>query len=203
MKEFSEVLSGHVPPNALDYCVALRGSYPFVFKLRKHRVSKLGDYRYYPRTNVHVVTVNADLNPYAFLITYIHEVAHRIVHRPGAPQKPHGKEWKLQFKQLMLPLLRPEIFPASILGVLANHMKNPKASSSADPRLAKELAAFDAKRDKGQLYLSDIAVGAVFSIRNRLFEKLEAKRTRAVCLELQTNRKYLIPLVAEVKVTAP
>ena len=200
MEGFPEVLSSYVPPGAVDYCVGLKRSYPFVFKLRKRRVSKLGDYRYYPQTDTHVITVNADLNPYAFLITYIHEVAHRIVHRPGSFQKPHGQQWKLQFKQLMLPLLKPEIFPASVLSVLVGHMKNPKASASADQQLVKVLAQFD-ERKEGQLHLSDISIGTVFSIKNRVFKKLEVKRTRAVCMEVQTNRKYLVPLMAEVKVT--
>ncbi|MFT7150862.1 MAG: SprT protein, partial [Nonlabens sp.] len=35
--------------------------------------------------------------------------------------------------------------------------------------------------------------------RKRTFRKLQEKRTRAVCLELNTQRRYLIPMMAEVK----
>ena len=192
------ILSEKLPSTALQYCTNLWQRYPFQFKLRKSRVSKLGDYRYDPRDGSHSITVNADLNQYQFLITYVHEVAHRVVHKPGGRQKPHGPQWKMKFRELMLPLLNPDVFPDDILRVLANHMRNPKASTAGDPALVKVLSKYDPE-GRNFLTLADIAFGEEFTFRKRGFRKLEKKRTRAVCLDLSNRKRYLIPEMAEVE----
>lgn len=146
-----------------------------------------------------MVTVNSDLNAYQFLITYVHEVAHRVVHRTRLGQKPHGIEWKSCFQKLMLPLLRPEVFPDDILRILAKHMKNPKASSSADFKLLQVLSKYDEVKLSGPT-LKEIQLDQEFKFRKRAFRKLQEKRTRALCLELHSQRRYLIPMMAEVEV---
>lgn len=188
-----------VPEEALDYCAQLWVDTPFQFKLSKSRSSKLGDYRYDPKTKAHAVTVNNDLNPYQFLITYVHEVAHRRVHQPRSRQKPHGPVWKHAFQRLMLPLLRPEIFPEDVLRVLASHMKNPKASTAADPKLLSVLSRYDVKQNLGPT-LKEVQLNQDFTFRKRAFRKLQEKRTRALCLDLKNQKKYLIPMVVEVEV---
>lgn len=198
MSSIEFILNNKVPPSALQYCAGLWEANPFRFELRKKRVSKLGDYRYDPRDRSHTITVNSDLNQYQFLITYVHEVAHRVVHQPGGRQKPHGPHWKAKFRELMLPLLNPAVFPDDILRVLANHMRNPKASTAGDPALVRVLSKYD---PEGQNYLTlaDIAFGEEFTFRKRGFRKLEKKRTRAVCLDLRNRKRYLIPEMAEVE----
>lgn len=192
------LLSKKVPSNALDYCIALYQEYPFAFKLRNRRVSKLGDYRYDPRDGSHTITVNADLNEYQFLITYVHEVAHRVVYKPRSRQKPHGPVWKDKFRELMLPLLHPDIFPDDLLRVVARHMRNPKASTAGDPALVKALAVYSPE-EADQFTLADLAPGSEFTFRKRAFRKLEKKRTRSLCLDLANKKRYLIPEMAEVK----
>jgi len=190
-------LEGKVPEAAIEYCFKLWGLYPFQFKLNRKRLSKLGDYRYDPRDQSHTVTVNSDLNPYQFLITYIHEVAHRVVHKPRSRQLPHGAQWKSKFQELILPMLNPSIFPDDILRVLAKHMKNPKASTAADPKLVKVLAQYDSNTTQLPT-LESVINGEEFYLRKRKFRKLEVKRTRALCLDLVNNRRYLISQIAEV-----
>lgn len=198
MTSLKAVLESHVPALTVDYCHELWQQYPFQFKLRKSRVSKLGDYRYDPRDGSHTITVNTDLNPYQFLITYVHEVAHRVVHKHRSGQKPHGPEWKNKFRELMLPILHPDAFPDDVLRALARHMRNPKASTSGDPALVKVLAKYD-ERGVEVFTLEDVPLGEEFVFRKRSFRKLELKRTRAVCLDLKNRKKYLIPEMAEVK----
>lgn len=190
-------MASKVPAEALEYCVKLWDERPFRFRLSRSRSSKLGDYRFHPKSGMHTVTVNTDLNPYQFLITYVHEVAHRWVHDPSKRQKPHGIVWKRAFQQLMLPLLRPEVFPDDVLRVLAKHMKNPKASTSADPLLLSTLSQYDTER-ASRLTLKNIGLQETFVFRKRSFQKLEEKRTRALCLDLSNRKRYLIPMVAEV-----
>ncbi len=198
MNRLEDILRGKVPEESLGYCIQLWDQAPFQFKLSKSRSSKLGDYRYDPRNGSHTVTVNADLNPYQFLITYIHEVAHRRVHQPRSGMKPHGPVWKQTFQHLMLPVLRPEIFPEDILRVLARHMKNPKASTAADPKLLNVLSAYNTQKQLGPT-LKELQLNEEFVFRKRAFRKLQEKRTRAVCLDLKNQKRYLIPMVVEVE----
>lgn len=192
-----EQLNDRVPQHALSYCCQLWQEEPFAFKLTKKRHSKLGDYRFDPRKKSHTVTVNHDLNPYQFLITYVHEVAHRRVHLKNRKSKPHGAPWKQEFQRLMLPLLNPDVFPEDILRPLAKHMKNPKASTASDPILTLTLRKFDLQ--KTALTLAELEPQDEFLIRRRSFRYLEKKRTRALCLDLGNSKRYLIPLMAEIE----
>lgn len=193
-----EVFQKFVPDASIDYCIKLYERLGFEFKIKKARQTKLGDYRFNPKTNKHTITINNDLNPYAFLVTYLHEVGHLIAFKTyGRRIQPHGKEWKRAFKEVSEPLLSERIFPKSVLSALQKYFVNPKASSCSDPVLYQILKRFDEPSDK-QL-LRDIATGQTFSFNNKDFVKLEKKRTRSVCQELQSKRKYLISDLAEVE----
>ena len=195
--QFKALLHKHLPDQAVGYCFDLWQSHPFNFKLKKSRQSKLGDYRYNPKDKSHVITLNHDLNKYAFLVTYIHEVAHLITYLEfGRKVPPHGTAWKNNFKRLFIPMLNNEVLPDLILRTLAKHLKNPKASSCADPALYRTLSQFD---NEPKVFLSDIAVGASFQLGNRIFKKENLRRTRYVCEEIKTGRKYLISKSAQVK----
>jgi hypothetical protein len=195
--QLRSILSEKLPESAVDYCAQLCKDYPFEFVLRKQRVTKLGDYRYDPIGANHTITVNDNLNKYQFLVTYVHEVAHRAVHQHRSIQKPHGVIWKQKFQSLMLPMLRPDIFPDDVLRILAKHMKNPKASVAGDPKLAKILSNYDGNSEN-ELRLDDIEVGDEFMFRKRSFRKIEVKRTRAVCMDIMNHKRYFIPLMANV-----
>jgi len=197
--DIKHLLEGKIPKSALEYCVSLHQDSPFHFKLSKSRSSKLGDFRYDPRTHSLQVTVNADLNPYQFLITYVHEVAHRYVFNPKIRVRPHGIEWKTQFQKLMLPLLNLDVFPDDILRVLAKHMKNPKASTAADPKLVEVLSRYSKENSASQMTLRQLEINAVFEFRGRQYKKIQEKRTRALCQELQTEKRYLIPMIIPIK----
>ena len=133
-------------------------------KVVNERVTRHGDYRRKPDGG-HQITINANLNKYRFLITLIHEIGHLLAfERFGRHIKPHGREWKLTFQQLMLPFIHPEIFPSSLLPVIAHHFKNPKASSDTDARLSIALKKYDPETDKN--YIFEVPVGGIFRIHN-------------------------------------
>lgn len=88
---------------AVSYCYDLWERYQFDFVAAKPRRTRLGDFRaqlgYRER-----ITVNVNLNPYNFLITYLHEVAHLEVYRKyKRRQPPHGKAWKIIFLDYLFP----------------------------------------------------------------------------------------------------
>lgn len=190
----------HVPEPAVNYCFNLWKQYKFTFKIRKPRLSKAGDYTYIPSKKLHIITVNSNLNPYNFLITYIHEVAHFVAfEKYGRKIMPHGKEWKLSFSTLMQPMLNNNILPDDILKVALRHFKNPKASTSGDPELVRVLSRYNNSQSKNLIMLEDVPSGSIFTFRSKIYQKLEKKRTRIICADSKTGRKFLISKAAIVE----
>lgn len=188
-----------LPAGAVPYCFRLWKQYNFYFKITRKRNSKLGDYRYDPVKNQHTITVNSNLNPYAFLITYLHEVAHLKVYLEQKTMvAPHGKEWKAAFKMLMEPVLADKIFPGSILQPLRRYMQNPKASTTSDYRLMLALNAYDPD-SAAQTPLLSMQPGQRFMFKDKNFQLLEKRKSRVLCLDEQKQKKYLIAGAALVK----
>jgi SprT protein len=188
----TELLRPYLPAAALDYCIHLWQQNPFQFHLSKKRVSKSGDFTcrhgQEPR-----ITVNRDLTPLEFLITYVHEVAHLHVHQThGFKAEAHGTEWKRKFQELMAPILHDYIFPEPILSCLHQHLQNPKASTYSDAELTRLLHRVDPRTAK-MVYLADLPEGSVFDLNGRWFKKGKLKRTRILCTEVKSKRMFLVP----------
>ena len=91
----------YIPLHAQPYCKSLREKYSFKFILKRSRLTKLGDFRVNRASGQYSVSVNRDLNPYQFLITFIHELAHlKVAEDHPRSVKSHGAEWKNAFKEL-------------------------------------------------------------------------------------------------------
>lgn len=189
-----------MPERAVDAIFELIKVNDVHLKIVNQRQSKHGDYR---RINggAHIITINNSLNKYAFLITLVHEIAHLIAfEKYGRLIKPHGVEWKYTFQTLMLPFIRPEIFPESLIGVIANHFKNPKASSDTDARMAIALKQFDVKVDNHQIYMFELLEGTSFRIPNgKIFKKGKKRIKRYECVELSSGNMYLFQPNAQVE----
>ena len=193
------MLQKYLPERAVEPCFSLIKTNGVHLKIVNHRVTRHGDYRRMPN-GMHQITVNASLNKYRFLITLVHEIAHLVAFEKfGRRIKPHGIEWKKTFQQLMLPFIRPEIFPTKLLPVIANHFKNPKASSSTDANLAIALKTFDIEERKNT-YVFELPYGSIFRIYNgKLFKKGNKRVKRYECTEVGTGRLYLFQPNAEVE----
>ncbi|MEO1055148.1 MAG: transcription elongation protein SprT [Bacteroidota bacterium] len=199
-KRLFELLEKHVPENAVGYCFDLWKEAPFHFKVTRKRNTKAGDYRFDPRSRQHTITVNHDLNQYAFLITYVHEVAHLRIQQEFARRvSPHGVQWKNEFRTLMLPMLNDLVFPSDVLKPLAAHMRSPKASSYSDHRLTEALRKHD-PQGENLVSLARVSNGSAFSLNNRVFKKGVLRRTRFICEEVDTGRNFLISKSALVEI---
>lgn len=195
-----DLLHQHVPLLSVDYCFTLWEIQPFAFKTTKTRQSKVGDFSYRPG-KIQQITINKELHPYLFLTTYIHEVAHFRVHQIyGSRVLGHGKEWKQTFQNLMEPMLKEEIYPLALLNILRKHMVNPKASSFSDSKLTAAFRKYDEKASHA-IFLSSLPEGSIFGLQGKWYKKGKINRTRAVCVELKSKRKYLVPLDLEVSGT--
>ena len=148
----SDVLEKYLPSHAVSPIFKLIEQNNIHLKIVNERVTRHGDYRR-KENGVHQITINANLNKFRFLITLVHEIAHLLAfERFGRAIKPHGREWKFTFQQMMLPFIRPEIFPVQLLPLIAKHFKNPKASSDTDAQLSVALKSFDPENDKNYVF---------------------------------------------------
>ncbi len=199
MPDFTKQLSKYIPEEAAPIISTWINDTGCRFKVTRSRQSKLGDYRAPFRNQPHQITVNHDLNPYAFLVTTVHEFAHlQTWQRHKNKVKPHGQEWKNNFKTLMDPFLRMRIFPENVQFALIKYMDNPAASSCTDLSLHQTLKQYDSA-EKQIITIDSIEINAYFKIKNgRVFQKMEKLRKRYKCLEISSNRIYLFHPIAEV-----
>lgn len=192
-------LKNHLPLQALDYCYALWEKYPFDFKITPKRNSKLGDYRYHYQQKTHRITVNKNLNHYAFLVTFIHEVAHLVTFQKyGHGEPPHGSQWKRNFRLLLVPLMNETVFPPDILLALEDYMKNPLSTTCHHYGLSKALHHHD-EESYGLVHLSKISVNEKFRLNNKVFTKEKLRRKRSLCKENNTGKRYLVSEIALVE----
>ncbi|MFZ4569780.1 MAG: hypothetical protein ACOYM0_01465 [Bacteroidales bacterium] len=189
-----------IPVAAMDMLIVCLQGHSLDCRIARKRATKTGDFRPAGKGHPPRITVNGDMNPYAFLLTLIHEVAHFFVyldteksntflmrkHRP----KPHGKEWKKRFTGLMQPFISMNIFPPEIENALVSYFENPKASSSADSLLQRMLQAHDPPGE--HVRITDVAEGELFKTGSgRIFEKMDRLRKRYRCMCVKSRRMYL------------
>lgn len=193
-----DILEKYLPVHAVEPVFRLIQLNHIHLKIVGERKTRHGDYRRLSDGG-HQITVNANLNKYRFLITLIHEIAHLVAfEKYGRQIKPHGAQWKTSFQRLMIPFIRPEIFPAEVLPFLARHFRNPRASSDTDAELSVALKRYDPENDKN--YVFEVPFGSTFRIYNgKIFTKGMRRIKRYECREIETGRIYLFQPNAEVE----
>ena len=186
-----------VPPTSVTLLSKYLRQWEVNLVITRKRVTKHGDFRALHEGG-HQITVNEMPNPYRFLITTLHEIAHLVAYKNfGRTIKPHGKEWKTTYKKIMLPFLTPNIFPEALLEILQSHFRNPKASSDADFKLVMALNKFDPVNEKN--YIFELDRGEVFEIHNgRRFIRGKKRVKRYECRQVDTGRMYLFSPHAQV-----
>jgi SprT protein len=194
------ILHKYIPEKAVARISEWIFKYDFKLRIKKSRTSKYGDYRPPIGGENHLITINYDMNPYAFLITLVHEIAHLTNWNKHKNRVlPHGAEWKLEFKILMNYFLYEEIFPDDVAMALKKYMQNPAASSCSDTDLLRVLKKYDQRQDT--VLLEELPEGATFRYnKERTFIKNERIRKRFKCKEVKSNRIYLFNPLTEVEV---
>jgi SprT protein len=200
MKE-KELLQKYLPTSSINVVMNWIINNNIHLKITKKRSTKLGDYRPPGANPNHRISINHNLNPYSFLITFIHELAHLIVwekHRNTV--SPHGIEWKNECRILMEITLKERMFPDDIEKVLKSSIINSKASSSTDLNLSRILKKYDSTQLGASL--EDLDKDTIFETESGLkFKKGNKRRTRYICQNLQNNKLYLFhPLTIVQKV---
>jgi SprT protein len=175
--------------------------YQCEFKISRNRSTKYGDYRSPFKDSGHRISVNYDLNPYAFLVTTVHEFAHLLTwneHKRKA--KPHGSEWKANFKKMMRPFFDAHSFPHDVQRAIISYLENPSASSCSDLNLFRVLRSYDSKPEgQSSVAVEKLPESSLFAMKNgRIFRKEIRIRKRYRCVEVKSGLVYLFSPLAEV-----
>src|SRR4249920_3725551 len=92
-----DALKDFLPDGTYEKVSAFLYQYHIHLTITKERTTVLGDYRNAVDGKNHRISINGNLNKFAFLYTLIHEIAHLLVYdQYGHRVASHGREWKMQ-----------------------------------------------------------------------------------------------------------
>lgn len=185
-----------LPEGCDAYVADLITRQPLELRLSRPRRTKLGDHRPPSRSAArHRITINDDLNPFAFLTTLLHELAHAVTwerHRHRRRIRPHGTEWKEEFGLILRPVVADGLLPPRVGAALARYLENPAAASCSDRGLVLALAEYDAS-PAGRVRVEELSERAVFRAANGgVFRAGRLLRSRRACFELATGREFRV-----------
>jgi hypothetical protein len=189
-----------IPGPAAKLILDYLNHYQVHLTVTRERKSVLGDYRHATNSANHRISVNGNLNPYSFLITLIHELAHLVTFTEfGSRVQSHGREWKRIYRKILEEFLPLSVFPADVLTALKKNLHDLPASSCADEHLMRVLRRYDSDKE-GLLLVEQIPEGGCFSLEDeRVFRKGKKLRKRYQCVEVATGKLYLFSPIYEVK----
>lgn len=197
IEKFNEVLKPFLPHESRTYVSTFLVDKVVHFTITKKRKTKLGDYRQPHDGKPHRISVNGSLNRFAFLITTLHELAHLTTFdKYGNRVKPHGEEWKNEFKEIFEPILVMEFLPEDVTQALNNYLANARAASCSDERLYRVLKRYD--KFQGDL-VEHLKFGEEFKLNGKTFVKGKKLRKRYECKEVSSQKLYRVLGLAEIE----
>ncbi|MGE5109183.1 MAG: SprT-like domain-containing protein [Sphingobacteriales bacterium] len=197
-----QALQQFLPQGAFEPVTQYLVQYKVHLTITRERETLLGDYRQAVDGKNHRISVNGNLNPYAFLITLLHELAHLLTfdnygHRVAA----HGKEWKNEYSKILAQFLLHKLFPGDIERALLKSLQNPAATTCGEEHLTRVLRKYDEKKNKnGLLMVEELGDGILFRTKDgRIFRRIEKLRKRYKCIEVKSGTVYLFNALYEVE----
>ena len=193
-------LQDYLPPGTYEPVLSYLRQYKVHLTVARERKSVLGDYRHSTHHANHRISVNGNLNPYSFLITLLHELAHLLTFEQfGNHVLSHGREWKAIYVKILDQFLQHQVFPGDIESELLRSLKNPAATTCAEDGLLRVLRKYDSKESDNRL-VEEIETNKLFRTHDgRVFKKEGKLRKRFKCIEIKTGRVYLFSPVYEVQ----
>ena len=191
----TELLERFLPPNSMPYLKKWLEGHMCHIKVTKNRHSKLGDYKSMPN-NSHQITINGTLEPELFFFVFTHEIAHLVAFHEKKNILPHGKEWKMTFRKMLLESI--SIYSEELKPLILNFAKNPKANFMSSPELVKY---FDSEHSDNKAYVEDLPIGEKFIYQTNIYQIEEKKKKRYLCKNLNTGRMYLFKSCVRVERT--
>ena len=186
-----------LPSDIRDIFNSLWEAHPFDLKLRKPRKTKLGDFRSDSSKATYQITLNENLEAPLFCLTFLHEYAHLLVTKKyGRRVNPHGKEWKKEFSELLDLIKDHPIFNQEQKAGIRKIQANPPASLSSKANIYQ---VFLPDLEKDEQLVKSINEGEEFNYEGRKFKVLQRIRTRSLCRESRSGKRYYFPFSVRVK----
>lgn len=197
-RNLEQALNEYLPAGSAGPILHWFGTHHVVLRITRSRRSKLGDFRSSTPVSPPVISVNHNLNPYSFLVTLLHEMAHAEVFLNNKRRlQPHGEHWKQSYRNLAVPFLEGRILPDPLKTAFGFYLKNPSASSTTNIKLAEALRIYDPPKDS--TLISDLPADALFALPDgRVFKRGDKLRKRFRCECLSNRRTYLFSPLAEI-----
>ncbi len=200
-EKYRRILANHLPGEAVEWVYGYLNRHRVHFHITRQRTSKLGDYRWpQPRHDYHEISVNGDLNPYRFLLVFLHEAAHLETHLKYTHVPPHGHEWQGEYARLIAD--HTNLFPPEVQPLLLRLVTRIPLSRTLMKEVEKQLHHYDADYDpSAHLTLDDLPAGTHFRLKSNPTLELasvEHRRTRWLCVVPGTRRFYTVSGTAEV-----
>lgn len=202
-ERYRHILSNHLPAGAVDWVYDFLNRHKVHFHITLERRTKLGDYRWPQAQHAfHEISINGDLNPYFFLWVFLHEAAHLETHLKYSAVQPHGHEWQEEYRRLLAA--QAHFFPSEIQALLARYTRRVPLPRAVGRQVEAALRHYDAGYDPAAAppTLDQMLPGTTFRLKSRpamLFRADERRRTRWLCTDLASGRRYLVNGAAEVE----
>lgn len=195
-----DILSGYLPEGTYEKVQKYLIRYKVHLTITRKRNSVLGDYRMPYREQGHRITINGDLNKYAFLLTLLHELAHLLAYvYYGKWISPHGQEWKNTFREILVEFTDRGYMPGDVEQAIKKYMLDPAARTCVDEDLIRVLKKHDPPLH-GYCFVEDLQEGDWFLASDgREYRRGKKIRKRYECMDVRNRKKYLFSPVYEVK----
>lgn len=205
MPEYDSGFRDYIPQAAVVIVDRWLKDHPAEIRVARSRVTKTGDFR--PSLNKYVdhrISVNYDLDPYAFLLTLTHEIAHLLNWKVNRRRvSPHGAEWQVYYKKLVSELLNAGVFPEQIASELRNSLSGKIPACSSSHQGLHDLLHKPHINKAGKVCVKDLPEGSLFKVyNNKVFRKGPLLRKRFKCQCVNNKKWYLVgPLTEAVPVS--
>ena len=186
----SFILKDYLPENALEEIGEMIDKYQVTIRLAKNRKRVNGTYSRPTKHYSHRISINQNLNPYAFLITLLHEFAHLYAWVYDRSFR-HNIAWKKHFTTLLLHFIHLKSFPKDVETALFLHINNMKSSDFLDLHLSRTLQTYDkVVLREDEMPLSDLPVNAYFTYNGKMYVNKGIIRKYYLCKDIKTSKKY-------------
>ncbi len=171
-----------LPKDFQEHILEIKEKEGFTLTLTNPRKSKLGDYRYNYVSKCHHITINIDLEPIYFLITYLHEVAHKMCwDQFKRKAQPHGKEWKSLFVSLLWNAKHSIKHKETDKKIIFEFIKNPQARFQ-------KVDVFN-----NFLKVNQLSPQSIFELNDgKIYQLINKRRTRFLCINITNKKEYTV-----------
>lgn len=197
----TRILQRYLPADAVEPFLAYWRHNRLALHISRERSSKLGDYRLpTPDHPQHAISVNGSLSKEMFLWVLLHEMAHLdtfVAH--GRRVRPHGHEWQQAYAALMAEYAH--CFPQEARQLILQCSRTIPLRRARIRKIEQLLTSADPATEP-TITLDSQPAGTLFRLKNnpqRRFRSVERRRTRWLCDDLDSPKRYLVSGTAAIE----